>query len=126
MDQVHTPPEGRKTQGQHQHKPPQTWIKFTHSLRGGKHKDSISTSFHRHGSSSHTNGGQENTRTASAQVSTDMDQVHTLSEAMKTQGQHQHMLPQTWIKFTHRLRAGKHKDSTSMSFHRHGSSSHTS
>src|SRR5882762_4047418 len=101
MDQVHTPPEGRKTQGQHQHKFPQTWIKFTHLLRAGKHKDSISTS------------------------STDMDQVHTLSEGRKTQGQHEHKFPHTWIKFTHILRAGKHKDSISTSFRRHGSSSHT-
>src|SRR5258705_507861 len=126
MDQVHTPPEGRKTQGQHQHKFPQTWIKFTHQLRAGKHKDSISTSLHTHGSSTTTFRWQENTRTASAQVSTHMDQVHTPSEGRKTQGQHQHKFPQTWIKFTHRLRAGKHKDSISTSFHKHGSSSHTS
>src|SRR5258705_158332 len=125
MDQVHTPPEGRKTQGQHQHKFPQTWIKFTHLLRAGKHKDSISTSFHRHGSSSHTHSGHENTNTPSPQVSTDMYQVHTPTEGRKTQGQHQHKFPQTWIKFTHLLRAGKHKDSISTSFHRHGSSSHT-
>src|SRR5258708_6278370 len=125
MDQVHTPPERRKTQGQHQHKFPKTWIKFTLFLRAGQHKDSISTSFHRHGSSSHTNLGQKNTRTASAQVSTDMDQVHTPPEGRKTQGQHQHKFPQTWIKFTHKMRAGKHKDSISTSFHRHGSSSHT-
>src|SRR5258705_495096 len=120
MDQVHTLSEGRKTQGQHQHKFPQTWIKFTHHLRAGKHKDSISTSFHRHGPSSHTTLGQENTRTASAQVSTDMDQVHTPPEGKKTQGQHQHKFPQTWTKFPHSLRAGKHKDSISTSFHRHG------
>src|SRR5260370_219414 len=36
------------------HKFPQTWIKFTYSLRAGKHKESISTSFHTYGSSSHT------------------------------------------------------------------------
>src|SRR5882762_5527057 len=101
MYQDYTLPEGRKTQGQHQHKFPQTWIKFTHQLRAGKHKDSITTSFH------------------------DMDQVHTQTEGRKTQGQHQHKFPQTWIKFTHRLRTGKHKDSISTSFHRHGSSSHT-
>src|SRR5260221_649085 len=101
------------------------WMKFTYLLRVGKHKDSISTSFHRHGSSSHTLCGQENTRTASAQVSTDMDQVHTLPEGRKTQGQNKVKFPKTWIKFTHQLRAGKHKDSISTSFHRHGSSSHT-
>src|SRR5882762_10057238 len=101
MNQVHTHPEGNKTQGQHQHKFPHTWIKFTHSLR------------------------QDNTRTASAQVSTHMDQVHTPTEGRKTQGQHQHKFPHTWIKFTHRLRAGKHKDSISTSFNTHGSSSHT-
>src|SRR5258706_510347 len=125
MDQVHTPPEGRKTQGQHQHKFPQTWIKFTHQLRAGKHKDSISTSFKRHESSSHTTSGQENTRTGSAQVPTDMDQLHTPSEGRKTQRQHQHKFPQTRIKYTHQLREGKHKDSISTSFQRHGSSSHT-
>src|SRR5882762_2305312 len=102
MDQVHTPTEGRKTQGQHQHEFPQTWIKFTHLLRGG-----------------------ENPRTASAQISTGMDQVHTPTEGRKTQGQHQPQFPQAWIKFTHSLRAGQHKDSISTSFHRHGSSSHT-
>src|SRR6266481_3853370 len=101
MHQVHTLSEGRKTQGQHQHKFPQTCIKFTHCLRAGKHKDSISTSFHRYPSSSHTLWGQENPRTASAHIPTDMHQVHTLSEGRKTQGQHQHM------------------------FHRHASSSHT-
>src|SRR5258705_206797 len=126
MDQVHTQAEGRKTQGQHQHKFRQMWIKFTHSLKAGKHKDSISTSFHKHGSSSHTSRGQENTRTASAQVSTNKDQVHTPTEGRKTQGQHQHKFPQTWIKFTHSLRGGKHKDSISTSFGRCGSSSHTS
>src|SRR6266404_3052072 len=126
MHQVHTPTEGRKTPGQHQHKFPQKCIKFTYLLRAGKHKDSISTSFHRHASSSHTSCGQENTRTASAQVSTDMHQVHTPPESRKTQGQHQHKFPQTCIKFTHLLRAGKHKDSISTSFHRHASSSHTS
>src|SRR5258706_408952 len=126
MDQVYTPPKGRKSQEQHQHKFPQTWIKFTHLLRAGKHKNSISTSFHRHGSSSHTFLGQENKRTASAYVSTDMDQVPTPPEGRKTQGQHHHKFPQTWIKFTHSLRAGKHKDNISTSFHRHGSSSHTS
>src|SRR5258706_372417 len=120
MDQVHTPPEGKKTQGQHQHKFAQTWIKFTHHMRAGKHKNSISTSLHRHGSSSHTKRGQENTRTAPAQAFTDMDQVHTPPEGKKTQGQHQHKLAQTWIKFTHPLRAGKHKDSISTSLHRHG------
>src|SRR5258708_2390763 len=125
MDQVHALAEGRKTQGEHQHKFPQTWIKFTHQLRAGKHKDSISTTSHRHGSSSHNFLGKDNTMTASAQVSTDMDQVHSPAEGRKTQGQHQHKFPQTWIKFTHRLRAGKHKDSISTSFHRHGSSSHT-
>src|SRR5258705_5417517 len=83
MDQVHTPTEGRKTQGQHQHKFPQTWIKFTHKLRAG------------------------NTRTASAQVSTAMDQVHTPPEGRKTQEQHQDKFPQTWMKFKHPLRAGK-------------------
>src|SRR5882762_2315060 len=101
MDQVHTLSEGRKTQGQHQQEFPQTWIKFTHALRAGKHKDSISTS------------------------STDMDQVHTPPEGRNTQGQHQHKFLQTWIKFTHSLRAGKHKDSISTSFYRHESSSHT-
>src|SRR6266404_5128071 len=102
MHQVHTQSEGRKTQGQHQHKFPQTCIKSTHLLRQGK------------------------TRTASAQVSTDIHQGHTLSEGRKTQGQHQHKFPQTCIKFTHLLRAGKHKDSISTSFHTHASSSHTS
>src|SRR5258706_165390 len=125
MDQIHTLAEGRKTQEQHQHNVPQKWIKFVHLLRAGKHKNSISTSFHRHQSKSHTNRGQENTRTASKEVSTDMDQVHTLSEGRKTQGQHQHKFPKTWIKFTHQLRAGKHKDSINTSFHRHGTSSHT-
>src|SRR5258705_368065 len=105
MDQVHTQTEGRKTQGQDKHKITQTWINFTHQLRVRKHKDSISTKFHRHGSSSHTNWGQENTRTASAQGSTDMDQVHTPPEGRKTQGQHEHKFPQKWIKFTHPLRA---------------------
>src|SRR5258707_1041464 len=126
MDQVHTPPEGSKTQGKHQHKLQQIWINFTHLLRSGKHKDSISTSFKKNGSNSHTNLGQKNTKTASAQVSTHMDQVHTPSEGRKTQGQHQHKFQQTWIKFTHLLRAGKYKDSISTSLHRHGSSSHTS
>src|SRR5260221_12416389 len=107
MDQVHTQPEGRKTRGQHQHKCPQTWIKFTHILRAGKHKDSISTSFHRHGSSSHTRWGQEKRRTASAQVCIDMDKVHTLSKGRKRQGQHKNKFPQTWIKFTHSLRHAK-------------------
>src|SRR6266436_5680465 len=125
MHQIHTLSEGRKIQGQHQHKFPQTCIKFTHLLRAGKHKDSISTSFHRHASSSHTICGQDNTRTASAQVSTDIHQVHTLSEGRKTQGQHQHKYPQTCIKFTHNLRAGKHKDSISTIFRRHASCSHT-
>ena len=69
--------------------------------------------------------GRKETRTASAYVSTDMDQVHTPTEGRKTQGQHQHKFPQTWIKFTHQLRVGKHKDSISTSFHRHVSSSHT-
>src|SRR5882762_10456320 len=101
MDQVHTLPEGRTTQGQHQHKFPHTWIKFTHKLRAAKHKDSISTSFHTHVSS------------------------HTPTDGRKTQGQHQHKFPHTWIKFTHQLRAGKHKGSISTSFHTHGSSSHT-
>src|SRR5258705_536667 len=102
MDQVHTLSEGRKTQKQHQHKFPQTWIKLKNSLR------------------------EENTRTASAQVSTDIDQVHTPPEGRKTEGQHQHKFPQTRIKFTHSLRVGKHKDNISTSFHTHGSSSHTS
>src|SRR5882762_4198844 len=101
MDYVHTHPEGRKTQGQHQHKFPHTWIKFTHHLRAGKHKDSIST------------------------ISTYMYEVHTPPEGRKTQGQHQHTFSHTWIKFTHSLKAGKHKDSISTSFHTHGSSSHT-
>src|SRR5258705_386580 len=100
MDQVHTPPEGRKKQGLHQHMFPQTWIKFTHQLRAGKHKDYISTSFHRHGSSSHTNWGQKDTRTASAHVYTDMDKVHIPPECRN------------------------HKDSISTSLHTHGSSSH--
>src|SRR5258705_320218 len=120
MRKVHTPTEGRKTQGQHQHKFPQTWIKFTHLLRAGKHKDSISTSFHRHESRPHTSREQENTRTASALDSTHMDQEDTLPEGRKTQGQHQHKLAQTWIKSTHLLRAGKHKDSINTSLHRHG------
>src|SRR5258705_6270722 len=92
MDQVHTQTEGRKTQGQHQYKFPQTWIKFTHKLRAGKHKDSINTSFHRHGSSSHTISGQENTRTALTQVSTDMDQVHTPTSGTHTQRPQSHTL----------------------------------
>src|SRR5258705_13957243 len=72
MDQVHTHTEGRKTQGQHQHKFPQKWIKFTHLLRAGKHR-----------------------RTASAQFSTDMDQVHTQTEKRKTQEQQKHKIQQT-------------------------------
>src|SRR5258708_1460563 len=93
MDQVHTPPEGRKTQGQHQIKFPQTWIKFTQKLRSGQHKDSISTSLHRHGSSSHTSCGQEKARMASAEVSTDMEQVNTPPEGRKTPGQYQDKFP---------------------------------
>src|SRR5258705_512177 len=101
MDKVQKQTEGRKTKGKKQNKLPQTWINLN------------------------TNWRQENTRTASAQVSIDMEQIHTPTEGRKTQGQHQHKFPQTWIKFTHSLRAGKHKDSISTSFHRHGSSSHT-
>src|SRR5258705_548512 len=119
MHQLHTHTDDMKTQGQHQHKFPQTRINFTHSLRAGIHKDSISTSFHRHKSTSHTNLGQENTRTASSQVSTDMNQLHTPTEGRKTQAQHQQKFPQTWIKFTHLLKAGKHRDSISTSIHRH-------
>src|SRR5258707_10319102 len=84
MDQVHTLSEGRKTQGQHQHMFPQTWIKFTHKLRAGKHKDSISTSSHRHGSSSHTSCGQENTQTTSGQVQTWKKFTHLLRETSAT------------------------------------------
>src|SRR5258705_57137 len=108
--QNHTPPESSRRQGQNLHTCPQTWIKCTHSLRVGNHKDSISSSIRRHPSSSHTHRRYANTITASAQVSTDMHQVHTPTEGRKKQGQHQHKFPQTCIKFTHSLRAGKHKN----------------
>src|SRR5258705_4586962 len=42
-----------------------------------------------------------------------MDQVHTQTEGRKMEAQHQHMFPQTWIKFTYQLRAEKHNDSIS-------------
>src|SRR5258708_38402757 len=109
MDQVHTPPVGRKKQGWHQQKFPQTWsklthllragkhpdsirtsfpqkwIQFTHILRAGKHKYNISTSFHRNESNSHTSKGRNKKR------------------------QQQQKSPKTWNKFKHTLRAGKTK-----------------
>src|SRR5258705_11890633 len=69
--------------------------------------------------------GRKETRTASAQVSTDMDQVHTPTEGRKTQGQHQHKFPQTYNKFTHLLRTGKHKDRKNTNIHTHITSTQT-
>src|SRR5882762_5332951 len=101
MKQVHTQTEGRKSQGQHQHTFAHTWNKFTHLLRAGNHKDSISTHC------------------------THMERVHTPTEGRKPQGEHQYTFAHTWNKFTHSLRVGNHKDSISTHMHTHGTSSHT-
>src|SRR5258705_393261 len=83
MKQVHTLPEGRKPQGQHQDTFTHTWNKFTHLLRSENHKDNISTHLHRHGTSSHTNYGQEITWTASADICAQMEQVHAPPKSKK-------------------------------------------
>src|SRR5258705_11382019 len=107
MYQVHPHADGRKTQGQYQHKFPQTWTKFTHQLRAGKHKDSISTSFHRHGSSSHTNERKENTRTTTAEVCAGLIQIQKPTERRKTQGKHKHKFPEAGNILTQNIRAVK-------------------